>query len=69
MASTKIAIDMLSKASKNLLYFIGCMPAGITEVQLMTVWSSIKFEEEVKDNIKDLITELLKLNLVEKSEN
>ena len=42
-ATTKLAIDMLPSAdTKSLLYFIGCLPAGITAYQLKEMWGSDK---------------------------
>ena len=56
-----MAIDMLPSAeTKSLLYFIGCLPAGVTLKQLQFMWGESKIE-------KDLPT-LQKFNLVEKAE-
>jgi hypothetical protein len=60
-ATTKMAIDMLPSAgAKSLLYFIGCLPAGVTLKQLQSIWGESKVE-------KDLPI-LQKFNLVEKAE-
>ena len=47
-----------STESKDLLYFIGCMPAGVTMLQLNKMWGSVKVDQDLPG--------LLKLNLVEK---
>ena len=40
-ATTKLAIDMLpSLDAKSLLYFIGCMPAGVSRKQLNEMWDA-----------------------------
>ena len=42
-ATTKMAIDMLpGTEAKSLLYFIGCLPAGVTLEQLKIMWGESK---------------------------
>jgi len=61
-ATTKLAIDMLpSPDSKSLLYFVGCLPAGVTIEQLNEMWGAAKVDNDLEM--------LLKLNLIERTEN
>lgn len=46
---------------KSLLYFLGCLPAGVTRKQLNHMWDQDKVEKD--------LSILLKNNLVEKSDN
>ena len=60
-ATTKLAIDMLpSLDAKSLLYFIGCMPAGVSRKQLNEMWDAQKINNDLPS--------LVQMNLVEESE-
>ena len=55
---TKLAIEMLpSEDAKSLLYFIGCLPAGLTRSQLNEIWGGEK--------VTEFLPSLQAMNLVE----
>ena len=61
-ATTKCAIEMLpSIDSKSLLYFIGCMPAGVTRKQLYEMWGALKVDKDLPS--------LEQMNLVERTDH
>lgn len=61
-AMTKLAIEMLpSYEAKNLLYFIGCLPAGLTRNQLNEIWGG--------DKVTEYLPSLQQMNLIEQSDN
>ena len=58
---TKLAIDMLpSEDAKKLLFFIGCLPAGLARSQLNEIWSA--------DKVTEYLPSLQQMNLVEQSD-
>lgn len=60
-AMTKLAIDMLrSEEAKSLLYFLGCLPAGVMRGQLEEMWGSQKVTAHLPC--------LQQMNLVEQSD-
>ena len=50
-----------SNEMKSLLYFIGCLPAGVTLKQLNKMWG--------EQNVTKDLPGLMKMNLVEKAES
>lgn len=57
-ATTKMMIDLLpNQGVRDLLYFIGCLPAGVKREQLCEMWG----QKEVEENLPIL----LRFNLLE----